>query len=174
MTKILTVICGLAILTGPAAANPAAAEFWDFASERCIAPMENVVEPDPASLKMSARPMALVPSMTNTTRIWESADGRFFLARSLEERFNTCSAGLVDRALRGDAAFSEAVLEEVMALVVRTENGYALIGDETLDARRVVQLETREWREPRLSLIFFGDSKLGRLHIFVSEIDKEA
>ncbi len=161
------------LLTGVAQAEDAS-DFWEFASARCLEPLENIVEPDVSGLKMSAKPLALVPGLNNATLVFESENGTYFFARRLGDRFDTCSAGVVDPVLKRDPGVLAASVAALMALVERGENGYTLTDDVELENRRVLQLESREWREPRIAITYFSDTKLGRLHIFVTEIDKEA
>ena len=174
--RIITVLAALFIPVQASAIGETAEGFMDFAMSRCIGPLENVKPADKSDMKLSARSAALVPGLSNSALVWETKDGFFFMSIDLHATFDRCTIGLRDPDLRKVEAHHLVVIEDFKAQLAQwiADAKYTVEKQVEGDGRYEVKLESTIWREPRIEVVFVSDINLGRLHIYVQEINKEA
>lgn len=165
----------LLVLLAPATfASDEASAFVDFAVERCIGPMERGEEPTRDGMKLSARSVALIPGLSNTALAYETQDGLYFISIDLGKSFNRCTVGLRDPNLRRIADQHGVVIGRVQEMITvwLAETRYRVVDLTEEDERLEIGLESTDWRDPKLQVGFFSDPELGRLHLFVQDVEE--
>jgi hypothetical protein len=168
----LAVLAALA-LTSPAFAADKSRAFLDFAVERCIGPMERGEATSREDLKLSARSVALIPGLSNSALAYETRDGLFFVSVDIGKSFSRCTVGLRDPNLRRVADIHATVIAEFQAMTTAWlgDARYSVIDLVEDGPRLEIGLESTNWRDPRLRIGFFSDPELGRLHLFVQDVE---
>lgn len=167
---LMTFVIGSVV---PATASDEARGFIDFAIERCIGPMEQRAQPSKDGMKLSARSVALIPGLSNTALAYETQDGLYFISIDREKSFSRCTVGLRSPNLRHIAEEHAVVVDLFQQAITAwlAEKRYEVSNLVEEETRLEIDLTSTDWREPKLQINFFSDPELGRLHLFVQDIE---